>query len=152
MLAAEYYLPALTEEFVHWEPSSNVVGLQVLDDAAYPDWPDESGDPIPDTTAGWLLWHMEWWWSNAIEGVRGGPSADPLRFAWSGSAKASRVKLKSLYDEWVEILNTTPMDHPCAAPFPTPQPLSVIAAWVNVELMKNVAELGLLIRLHANRS
>lgn len=151
-LGAGYCFPALTDELVHWKPSSNVVGLTIRDGAAYPEWPDESADPIPGTTAGWLLWHMEWWWSNAVEGVRNAPGAEPLGFAWSGSVEASRAKLNALQVKWVEILSATPMDHPCAAPFPTPQPLSVIAAWVNVELMKNVAELGLLIRLYANRS
>jgi hypothetical protein len=152
MLATQHYFPALTDELAHWNPSSNAVGLRMRDGAAYPEWPDEKSDPIPDTTAGWLLWHIEWWWSNAIEGVRGGASADPLSFAWSGSAEASRERLDLLHTQWVEILNSTPMDHQCAAPFPTPQPLSTIAAWVNMELMKNLAELGLLIRLRANRS
>jgi hypothetical protein len=151
MLATEYYFPALTDELVHWRPSSNAVGLKMRDGAAYPEWPDERNQ-LPDTTAGWLLWHMEWWWSNAIEGVRAAQSADPQSFEWSGSADASRERLNTLHDRWVEILVTTPIDHVCISPFPEPQPLSTVAAWVNVELMKNVAELGLLIRLRANRS
>ena len=150
-LFSEYYLPAVTDDIAAWRPSANAVGLVIRDGTAYPEWPDETTEPIPDTTVGWLLWHIEWWWSNAIHGARGAGSTKPQAFGWSGSAEASRVRLIELHDQWVEILNTTDLDHQCDAPFPTPQPLSAIAGWVNVELMKNVAELGQLMRLRANR-
>lgn len=150
-LASGYYLPGLTDEIAHWRPSANAVGLVAREGSFYPEWPDEEQEPIPDTTVGWLLWHMEWWWSGAVEGTRGGRSPGPGEFAWSGSAGASRARLTGLHDEWVAILTTSDLSHSCTAPFPTPQPLSEIAAWLNVELMKNVAELGQLMRLRANR-
>jgi hypothetical protein len=151
MLASQYYLPALTDELLHWEPSANCVGLRREGESFYPEWPGET-EPFPDTTAGWITWHMEWWWTNTIAGVEDGEAADPLTFAWSGSADASRAKLAGLHDRWVEILTSTDPYQLCSAPFPEPQPLSVVAAWLNVELMKNVAELGVLSRLYANRS
>ena len=70
---------------------------------------------------------------------------------WSGSLEASRQLLAELHDEWRNILTTTDMDATCLAPWPTPQPLSTIASWVNVELMKNVAEVGQLVRLQSNQ-
>jgi hypothetical protein len=151
VLASQYYLPALTDELLHWRPSANCVGLREGADGLYPEWPGET-EPFPDTTAGWLTWHMEWWWTNAIAGVAGGEAAAPLTFAWSGSAAATRAKLLDLHDRWVQILRSIDPDHLCSAPFPEPQLLSAVAAWLNVELMKNVAELGLLVRLYANRS
>lgn len=150
MLASQYYLPSLTDELLHWEPSANCVGLRRDGDGFYPEWPGET-EPFPDTTAGWLMWHMEWWWTNAIAGVEGGEASDPLTFAWSGSAAAGRVRLARLHKQWVGILKSTDFDCLCSAPFPEPQPLSAVAAWLNVELMKNVAELGLLVRLYTNR-
>ena len=150
-LASGYYLPGLTDEIAHWRPSANTVGLVAREGSFYPEWPDEEQEPISDTTVGWLLWHMEWWWSGAVEGTRGGRSPGPGEFAWSGSAGASRARLTGLHDKWVAILTTSDLSLSCTAPFPTPQPLSVIAAWLNVELMKNVAELGQLMRLRANR-
>lgn len=137
---------------VHREPSSNVTRLRMRDGDHYGDLPDEESDSIPDAAIGWLLWHMEWWWANAVAGARGGARQDPGSVTWSGSLSASRQRLTVLHDEWQEIVTKTELDAMCLAPWPTPQPLATIAAWVNVELMKNVAEIGQLLRLYGNQS
>ena len=136
---------------LHWEPTSNVVRLRKHEGSYYGDWPDEERQPIPDATIGWLLWHIEWWWTDAIAGVRGHTARPPTSVAWSGSLEASRHRLVELHDEWRDLLTTTDLDTTCSAPWPTPQPLSTIASWVNVELMKNIAEIGQLLRLHSNQ-
>jgi hypothetical protein len=150
-LATRHYLPALSDEIASWEPSMNVVKLADMHGRMIGEWPDEQSEPIPDSTAGWLLWHIEWWWSEGVRGVNGHGSSDPSTHAWSGSVAASCSTLQELHDHWAELLSTTDLDHTRAGPLPSLQPLAVIGAWVNVELMKNVAELGQLIRLHANR-
>lgn len=150
-LATRYHLPAIkSDEVLHWAPSANTVRLQLQGDQFYADWPDEENPPLPDTTIGWLMWHIEWWWTDAIGGVRGITARDPSRVAWSGSREASHARLVELHDEWREILTTIDLDTICVAPWPTPQPLSTIASWVNVELMKNVAEIGQLLMLRNN--
>jgi hypothetical protein len=57
---------------------------------------------------------------------------------------------ESLHDQWVRILKASDLASTCPAPLPTPQPLVTIASWVNVELAKNVAEIGQLLRLRQN--
>lgn len=64
----------------------------------------------------------------------------------------SVTQITVLHDTWVRLLAMTPLDQVCAGPWPTPQPFSTIAAWVNVELMKNVAEIGQTLRLHGNHT
>ena len=32
-----------------------------------PDWAEAEPDPIPVPTIGWLTWHIDWWWSVAID-------------------------------------------------------------------------------------
>lgn len=152
-LATRHYFPGVArdEVVVHWEPTSNVVRLRVRDEHYYADWPDEESHPMPDATIGWLLWHIEWWWADAIAGARGEAGQKPTSVPWSGSLQASQQQLTLLHDEWQNVLNTTDLDTACTAPWPTPQPLSTIAAWVNVELMKNVAEIGQILRLHGNQ-
>lgn len=68
--------------------------------------------------------------------ARGELESDPNSVAWSGSLEASRQRLTFLHDEWRSIVTMTDLDTICPAPWPTPQPLSTIATWVNVELMK----------------
>lgn len=151
-LAARHYLPAINAQLVHWKPSTNVVGLRQRAGDFYSDWPDEESEPLPDATIGWLLWHIEWWWTDAIGGVRGGAGRKPADVPWSGSAESSCDRLVTLHDDWQQILTTTDLSTVCTAPWPSPQPLWKIAGWVNVELMKNVAEIGQLLRLSANQS
>ena len=151
-LAESWCLPRLDDAMVHWAPSPHAVGLEARDGGWYPRMPDETAEPIPDVTCAWLLWHVEWWWSNALRGVAGEPALGPDDVPWSGGAGASRATIARLHDEWVAVLASADLDHPCSAPWPHPQPLSLVAAWVNLELMKNVAELGQLVRLHANRA
>lgn len=141
-LATQYCFPALSDEMVDWAPSHNSLRRG--------QWPDEQADPIPDATIGWLLWHMEWWWTNAIRGVGDGPLADPHEVPWDRSVAASCTALAGLRDEWVRILSLTDIDRECRWPWESPKPLSDTAAWLNVELTKNVAELGQVVRLHAN--
>ena len=151
-LATRYYLPGITgEEVLHWEPSSNIVRLRQRDGDFYADWPDEESQPMPNATIGWLFWHIEWWWGDAIGGVHGDQARQPTRVAWSGSLEASRRRLAELHDKWQRILTTTDLETTCVGPWPTAQPLSTIALWVNVELMKNVAEIGQLLRLRGNQ-
>jgi len=77
-----------------------------------PDWADTEPDPVPVPTIGWLSWHMGWWWSVAVDHAHG----------------------------------RAPRDLDATAPFPWPKdPQHTVAhmvAWVNAELMKNVAEIG----------
>jgi hypothetical protein len=50
-----------------------------------------------------------------------------------------------LASEWIDILSRLDdgdLDRPLAYPWPEPRPLSYALAWVNSELMKNVAEIG----------
>lgn len=67
-LATRHYLPALSDEIASWEPSMNVVKLADMHGWMIGEWPDEQSEPIPDSTAGWLLWHIEWWESDAVRG------------------------------------------------------------------------------------
>ncbi len=149
-LATEWCLPRVTEEVAHWRPSSNAVGLEPREGGLFAQMPAEE-EAIPDVTCAWLLWHVEWWWSNAVRGVAGRPARGPGEVPWSGSPERSRARITRLHDEWLAIITTTDLDHPCSAPWPEPRPLGLVAGWVNIELMKNVAELGQLVRLHANR-
>lgn len=70
-LARDHHLPAVTAQNVLWAPSHHVVTVRA--DAAVwtADWPDEEAHPLPETTAAWLLWHIEWWWNDVLRGARG---------------------------------------------------------------------------------
>lgn len=149
-LASRYILPNLTPAHLFWEPSRNVVSVKKTPEGWRSQLPESETPPVPDTTIAWLLWHIEWWWGDAVAGVEGRTARAPADVAWSGTLSDSLAELNRLHAAWVEILSQRDLAMRCAGPWPTPQPLSTIAGWVNVELMKNVAELGMVSRAFDN--
>lgn len=143
---AEVHLPALTDELCLWEPASGswTVRRSVEGDWR-PDWSEPEPDPAPPVTVGWLTWQIVWWWSGVQAAARGEVPAGPHEVAWPGSAGGVVDRIRSLSAEWLELLSTLrdkDLERPLAYPWPAPRPLRLAIAWTNVELMKNVAEIG----------
>jgi hypothetical protein len=55
------------------------------------------------------------------------------------------------HERWVDILNTHDLEALVTEAMPDPRPFAFLAAWVNFELTKNLAEINQLEILHANR-
>ncbi|MFF0658922.1 DinB family protein [Micromonospora tulbaghiae] len=76
------------------------------------------------------------------------------RLRWPGPGAETVAWLRELRAEWTDALDhltTADLDRPAAYPWPADAGLTVahLAAWVNAELMKNVAEIGQLRLLRA---
>ncbi|WP_068156466.1 DinB family protein [Rhodococcus phenolicus] len=146
LFADEHVLPRIDEAVVHRAPSANCVDVRRVDGVLVADWPDESASPLPETTIAWLLWHIEWWWSNTIEVCRDGNAVGPDSHEWSGSVD----RIRTLADRWRDVLATTNLAKPIAGLMPDDTPLWEVAGWVNFELTKNVAEIGQLLTRYSN--
>ncbi len=131
-----------------WEPAENVITVHQTAEGWRADWPDEENPPLPEATIGWLLWHIEWWWTNTVRAVDGLPGTAPDSFRSTGSTQG----LLPIKTRWDEILATADLDREITGLMPTPQPLSYIAVWVNFELTKNLAEINQLATRHSNLS
>lgn len=108
-------------------------------------WPDP--DDVPGVTAGWVTWHLGWWWSAVLDHVEGRIPPPRAEVYWPGSARGTVTWLRGLHARWSRHLDgwsDADLDRPLAYPWPAPRPLAIGAAWVNAELMKNVAEIGTL--------
>jgi hypothetical protein len=145
-LADEVHLPRLTDAMCLWQPSPRSWTVHRASDGRWlPDWTEEEPvEPAPPSI-GWLTWHLIWWWSDALEVVRGGRPADRGDVSWPGSADSTVVEIRRIAHAWSEQLEAIPaagMDVATAFPWPEPRPLIYTIAWANMELMKNVAEIG----------
>lgn len=144
----EYHLERLAPEDFLWEPSPLSWTVRPAPDGTWTaDWAETEPDPVPTPTIGWTVWHIGWWWSVALDHARGRPPRDRADLAWPGGGEAAVGRLRALREEWLAVLDgiTDPeLDAP--APFPwRNEPQYTVAhmlAWVNAELMKNVAETG----------
>ena len=97
-------------------------------------------------TIGWLLWHVEWWWTNAVRAVEGEKLAQPGEHRWSGST-AGVLECKN---RWDGVLRASDLDRWVTRLMPTPQSLAFVAAWVNFELVKNLSEINQLLVHYGN--
>lgn len=151
----DYHLERLEPDDFLWEPAA--LCWTVRRDAGgvwVPDWADSEPDPVPVPTIGWLSWHIGWWWSVAIDHLRGRTPRERTDITWPGTGEAAIAWLRGLRQDWLqELARLTDADLDAAAPFPWPSDsghtLAHMAAWVNAELMKNATEIGQLRLLRA---
>jgi DinB superfamily len=119
-----------------------------------PDWVDVEPDPIPVPTIGWLTWHITWWWSTAIDHLTGASRRGRADITWPGTGAAAVADLRTLATRWRALLAGLSDDElALESSYPwgpgTGQTVAHTALWVNVELTKNVSEIGQLRLLRA---
>jgi hypothetical protein len=152
---AQYHLPHLTQEVCLWEPAPGAWTVhQGADGLWRPDFSLVEPDPPPPVTIGWITWQMIWYWSGVQSAVRGETPAGYSEVTWPGSAAAATARLEALSAAWsgfLTNLDEANLERPLAYPWKEPRPLRLGAAWLNSELMKNAAEIGLLRHLYAAR-
>lgn len=115
-----------------WRPSANVATVRNVAARWYADEVDEATTPLPEATIGWLMWHIEWWWTNTGRAVAGEPLVMPADQPWSGSTDG----LVAAKRAWDNTLATADLEGAVTGLMPTPQPFAFVAAWVNFELTK----------------
>ncbi|GAB2670197.1 DinB family protein [Saccharopolyspora gloriosae] len=151
----EYHLERLEEADFRWEPAELCWTLRPDAGGGWtPDFAEVEPDPVPVPTIAWVAWHIGWWWGTTLDHLRGRPPRDRADITWPGDGDLAVGWLRDLRAEWLVVLDELTdrrLDDP--APFPwRDDPAMTVAhtvAWVNAELMKNVAEIGHLRMLRA---
>lgn len=149
----DLHLSALTEDDFLWEPAPLVWTVHPGEDGRWrPDWADAEPDPIPVPTIAWLTWHILWWWSTALDHLAGAPARDHTDVTWPGP-DAVVTHLRAMAGDWRSMLAC--LDPAAPSEFPwgagTDHTAAHTALWVNVELTKNISEIGQLRLLRAAR-
>lgn len=140
----EYHLDLLTPDDILWEPKNpNIITMRHNGTHWERDWPTPEQEATGVATIGWLTWHIGWWWTAASDHVQ---QREPREVEWPGPAKAIDW-LRELHAEWLDVLKDADLDTPTTFPWPEGMTVAHTVAWVNSELMKNVAEIGQLRRL-----
>ncbi|MCT7660108.1 DinB family protein [Mycobacterium deserti] len=135
---ADLHLSALSEDDFLAEPAALCWTVRPDTDGVWrPDFADTEPDPIPVPTVGWLTWHIIWWWSATIDRVTGAIPRGPDEVAWPGDGAAAVQQIRDLAAQWRDHLAALGSEH------------TRTALWLNVELTKNISEIGQLRLLHA---
>ncbi|HMO13404.1 MAG TPA: DinB family protein [Pirellulaceae bacterium] len=154
-LASEYHLSSLSDEECHWQPAENCWAVFQLPDGTWGhDWADEEPASAPSVTIGWITWQIIWWWSGLLASYKRELPPDHQAVKWPENAAGVRATLHELHTQWSEILAElcdNDLEQGFSFPWPEPQPFRLAIAWSNSELMKNVAEIGILRHCYQNR-
>ncbi|MEV5548564.1 DinB family protein [Streptomyces sp. NPDC052309] len=137
----------------HWTVRPDAQGRWVAD------FQVPEPDPVPALTIGWITWHIGYWWTTTL-GHCFGSEEPPEReeIFWPGTAEGAVEWLRGLHQQWrrrLHDLDDTDLDstdRTATLPWGQGMSLADVAGWVNVELTKNVAEIGLLRILHGARN
>jgi hypothetical protein len=149
---AWYHLETLTTEECMWRPAPTCLHISQDEAGSWrADWPEREDYDIGPPSIGWTTWHMCFWWRKALAHIRASSELERDDIRWPGSAERLRVELIQCKDEWLEVLNgpAQTLEAVPANSWPLPgASVAAIAAWLNIELAKNAAEVGLIRFLH----
>lgn len=151
---ARLHLAELPDSEALWEPAAAGPRVHAVDGEWISDWPEDESYTAGVPSIAWLQWHIGLWWTLTWDRAFGGGELDRATIRWPGSSDAARRWLEGLHAAWSgsigELSDTDLGDAPASWPLDDGS-LSDVAAWVNVELMKNVAEISFLRFLFASR-
>ncbi|MBR0600296.1 DinB family protein [Sinanaerobacter chloroacetimidivorans] len=152
----EYHFNGLTDEECLWKPQAN--GLHVHHEGGKwrADWPDSESYDIGPASIAWLTWHIIYWWSMVLDYSTGNGTLTREQVQWSGNITDVSENINNLRDRWKTLLEKLSDDELLSCkrtywPFSN-KPFYELAAWLNLELMKNASEIGYCRFLYASRN
>jgi len=153
---AAYHLDGLTTEECLWRPAPRGLHVRRAQNGDWQaDWPDHEGYDIGPPSIAWLTWHAGYWWSTVLDRSFGAGTLEREDVRWPGSAAAVRDWLGGLEQRWraaLQGLDDAELRSPVRTRWPfTDRPFGDVVAWLNLELMKNAAEIGYVRFLYAVR-
>ncbi len=151
----EIHLKDLEDEECLWRPSPK--GLHVTNKLGVwrADWPDSEDYDTGPSSIAWLTWHIIFWWSMVFDYSFGNGTLTREDVQWPGNMIAVRKKIEQFHNDWKNILTTLPDIELLSCkktkwPFEE-RPMYELAAWLNLELMKNASEIGYCRFLYASQ-
>jgi hypothetical protein len=151
----ELHLTGLKDDEYHWRPA--LKGLHVFDESGVwrADWPESEEYDIGPANIAWLTWHITFWWSMVLDYSFGDGTLTRENVSCPGNIEETRETIIHLRDKWEAAVAELSDDELLSSertkwPF-IDRPFHELAAWLNIELMKNAAEIGYCRFLYASQ-
>lgn len=149
------HLAGLEDEEYFWRPADK--GLHIHNESGTwrADWPESEEYDIGPPSIAWLTWHITFWWSMAYNYTFVDGTLAREQVGCPKSAEEAKETISRLHDEWTMAAASLSDDELLTSertrwPFED-RPFHELAAWLNLELMKNAAEIGYCRFLYASR-
>ncbi len=141
-----YHVESIEEEEAFWAFGPKGLQVRKQEDQWRIDWPESESYEIGPSSIAWIMWHIIYWWSTAIDYNFGNGTLKKEDIHWPGSIEKAKATISFLHDTWVSKLNDLPEGSYRSkqyAKWPlADSTFSNISLWLNAELMKNAAEIG----------
>jgi DinB superfamily len=128
---------------------------QAADGRWVADWPEDEAYALGPPSIAWLTWHVGFWWSTVLDHSFGEGRLHREEISWPGGADAAIRWIHDLQSRWknaLDPLDETDFASPALSRWPfSDRSFAEVAAWVNLELTKNAAEIGYARFLYASR-
>jgi hypothetical protein len=152
----ELHLRRLDTEECLWRPAPRGPHVHRGEDGWRADWPEREDYDLGPPSIAWLTWHVVYWWSMVLDHSFGDAALSAEGVRWPGSAGAVCERLEALRREWrsaIEQASAEDLRSDERTRWPMKErPFAHVVAWVNIELMKNAAEIGYVRFLYAARA
>ena len=143
----DLHLTGLDDPEALWRPAALGPHVHMQSDGRWTaDWPEDESYAAGPPSIAWVTWHIGFWWSMVQNQSFGDATLRREDVTWPGSTDAVRAWLADLHDAWVRLvaeLSDDDFQSTDRTRWPMhDRPFGDVVAWVNVELMKNAAEIG----------
>lgn len=141
-----YHLEDLGSDECLWRPSPSSPHVEPNEQGKWvAQWPESESYALGQASIAWTTWHICYWWTKAIGHLSGNVRIERDDVEWPGPVDVRRT-LEELRHDWLRLLadwSERELHLPVTDSWPLPDASpSTIAAWLNLELMKNAAEIG----------
>lgn len=143
----DYHLSSLEQEEYIWCSPKSSLNIKEVDGKWEADLPDTEAYDIGPPSIAWTLWHITYWWEMVIDHSFGEGRLKKEDIKVIPDVKEIKRHIESLITRWEKILDQLVDDQLhskklSSFPFYNKVEFHKLAAWLNLELMKNAAEVG----------
>ncbi|MBB6672227.1 DinB family protein [Cohnella nanjingensis] len=151
----DYHLDGLRDEEYLWRPAAKGLHISKESGVWRADWPESESYDIGPPSIAWLTWHITFWWTMVLDYSFGSGTLRREEVSCFGNIEETRKRILQLRDKWETAVGELSDDEFLSNdrtrwPF-ADKPFHELAAWLNLELMKNAAEIGYGRFLYASR-
>ncbi|WP_227995138.1 DinB family protein [Oceanobacillus sp. CFH 90083] len=143
----EYHLASLEQEEYRWCSPNAGLCLREAAGKWIADFPESEAYHIGTPSIAWLLWHITFWWEMVLDHAFGEGTLTKEEIKVHEDVELVKTAIHSLIAKWEEILANIKEEELyskayTAFPFNNEVEFHQLASWLNLELMKNAAEIG----------
>jgi DinB superfamily len=142
----EYHLDTLHDKEYLAPGSSQGLHIHKEGDVWKADWPESEGYETGPASIAWTMWHITYWWEMVLDHSFGSGTLQRSDIDCYGNVEAAKEKMTALADRWENILANLSDEEFLSTEYTKwpfrDLPFHKVAGWLNLELMKNAAEIG----------